>query len=44
MERNGADTKLIMKNIDDLVVKTLITAQPTIKQIIEKHLPDDIEN
>ena len=37
MEKNGADTKTIMKNIDDLIVKTIITAQPTLKHIFDKY-------
>lgn len=40
----GYDTKKLKKEIEDIIIKTLITAQPSISHTVKSCQPDDIEN
>ena len=44
MEAKGVDTEAIMESIDDLIVKTMITAQPSLWQVYRSCQPEDVEN
>ena len=44
LERSGYDVKKLKIKIEDIVVKTIITSQPSLSHIYKSCLPEDVEN
>lgn len=44
MEEEGVDTNVLMHQMHDIIIKTIITVQPSLSHVYKSCQPDDVEN